>query len=1209
MNYRTIILFFFTLTLMITAYADVPAPGVEMSQNVKDALARIAQDYGTGNVADIMRARKAAQMQSTLNSTQGAAQHMSIPLILGTYSNSSARFSVSDFHKQIFTDNPTGTMVDFYREISYDQFELSGDTYGWYKMPLASNFYTADDGLEGGGARFTLDLVMAADADIDYSQYDSDNDGYVDVVMIVHTGAGAETGANNIWSHRWSLNAARSSYPAIMPQGAYTTNDPRPGHPGQFVKINDYIIQPELGRSNGGLIDIGVFCHEFGHALGLPDLYDTDYSSSGIGRWGLMSGGSYGGDGQHSDTPVHMTAWSKAQLGWIEPQVINEGEISKDIASSTENGDQVYKLLINGQDGPEYFLIENRQKVGFDTYLPQGGLLIWHIDDNVARSWGGNTNENHKGIDLEAADGRRDLDYGRNNGDSGDPFPGATNNHLFNGSTNPNSLTYLNEDSGVALRIEDVVNGIVTVNFLFQPELLVTPTERVVAYDAGSVDFEIKNLGGGQMNWTATTSDSWLSLQNSSGSNQGILTANFAENSTREARTGFITISIENDEQIIQITQTAAGEWRAILSVTDNGGENTNLQFGQNYMATNAIDKTLGENSLQSVPDIGFFDARFILPDNSTASIFDFRATQQNYIEWRLVFQPGPAGVPFSITWDPTVLPKGSFFIRDEITGTLINQNMKESSELVIPTINIKSVKIIYSSKYPDIITINPGWNLISVPVETDNMSLKSLFPDATSNAFQFGDAGYFSTDELDVGQAYWLKFDLDVSVPLWGTSVDSAIAVSAGWNLIGPFEQTIAVSDIVSVPDGIIESDFLAFTEKYTGVEQLEPGKGYWVLSAQDGHLFLSGAANTAPQHHQQALNKVNSLETYAADALDIPITVSDATGQNRILMLGLHPQASSEINTNLMEEELPPLPPAKVFDARFVSDDLSGVSLGEGSYVDYRKGDIYSSGSVDYEIRFQSTDNSKVKIAWNLPDRVTGTITDYLAKNIINKEISGQGELSVSMVNIINRLKFSLNFAGQQELTITSPNGGETLHIGEETVVSWNSQNIQENVIIALSRDNGATFEKLTTTPNTGSFAWSVTRPAGAECLFRVSTQEGTVLDQSDASFAIEFPVGVQQDKLPTEFALEQNYPNPFNPSTTIRYQLPMATNVQLVIINSIGQIIRTLADGKTPAGSHSILWDGRDDNGEMVSSGLYFYRLKAGDFTQTRKMILMQ
>jgi hypothetical protein len=94
-----------------------------------------------------------------------------------------------------------------------------------------------------------------------------------------------------------------------------------------------------------------------------------------------------------------------------------------------------------------------------------------------------------------------------------------------------------------------------------------------------------------------------------------------------------------------------------------------------------------------------------------------------------------------------------------------------------------------------------------------------------------------------------------------------------------------------------------------------------------------------------------------------------------------------------------------------------------------------------------------------------------------------------------------------------------------------------------------------------------------------------------------------------LPSDYALYPNYPNPFNPSTTVRYDLPEQAKVQITVYNMLGQVVRTLVDRQESPGQHETIWDGRDDSGRPVSSGLYLYRMTAGDFTESRKMLLLK
>ncbi len=434
------------ISLLITIFMSVqlsfaiapPMEGVEPPPDYEELFEKIGQSYQSGGIYRALQERK-----DGLRDTQPSAF---VPILLGRYSNSNNYYQPEDFQTLLFGDNPTGSMSDFYDEISYNQFSLDGTAFDWVTAPENKAYYVGNNnGLDGGGAAFSRDLAILNDPLVDFGQFDNDgpdgvpnsgdDDGFVDVLVIVHTGGGAETGDDdNIWSHRWSF-----SYAGL---GVYTTNDPAAN--GGFILANDYIIQPETnGGGNWGepLIEIGVFCHEFGHALGLPDLYDTDDSSSGIGNWGLMASGSYNGN---SKSPAHMCAWSKEELGWVVPVMITEFSPQVEIPG-VENEPVVFKLWINGELGQQYFLVENRRLTGFDSYLPADGLCIWHVDNNMY----GNTNEDHKLVDLEAADGRTDMDNNANSGDGGDVYPGYTINRTFGPVTNPNSSDYSGNPSFV----------------------------------------------------------------------------------------------------------------------------------------------------------------------------------------------------------------------------------------------------------------------------------------------------------------------------------------------------------------------------------------------------------------------------------------------------------------------------------------------------------------------------------------------------------------------------------------------------------------------------------------------------------------------------------------------------------------------------------------------------------------------------------------
>ncbi len=377
-----------------------------------------------------------------------------ILIIVIDYSDLSATQTPTSFTDMVNGPWAAGTLDEYYEEVSYGVFGLSGIAYGWYRAANNHIYYANFDGISGtdddfgtgayphNAPRLVEEAVDAAEAaGVNFSNFDNDGDGFVDTVFIVHGGRGGEaTGdPNDIWSHKWSISSGGGTsryYDGVI--------------------IDTYNIQPEL-NSGWNHIEIGVFAHEYGHILGLPDLYDTKGSSEGIGNYGLMAGGSWGADGASPERPSHMCAWSKSYLEWINPTVITEDTLDQ-LINQIETNSKVYKLWTGGRPQAEYFLVSNRQKVGFDSrFIGNGGLLIWHIDEDVidANLFSNtvNANVNHKGVDLEEADGLNDLDFGRNRGDAGDFYPGSTNNTVFDDTSNPNSRNY----SGATTKVE-VIN-------------------------------------------------------------------------------------------------------------------------------------------------------------------------------------------------------------------------------------------------------------------------------------------------------------------------------------------------------------------------------------------------------------------------------------------------------------------------------------------------------------------------------------------------------------------------------------------------------------------------------------------------------------------------------------------------------------------------------------------------------------------------------
>ncbi len=307
-------------------------------------------------------------------------------------------------------------------------------------MPITSTVRTASAHIRRTLRVSTEDAVTLANAAVNYADYDNDGDGMVDALFIIHSGRGAEASGsdNDIWSHKWQL--------------------PTPLH-YDGVDIGVYSMEPEF-MTTAGDATCGVYAHEMGHSVfGLPDLYDTGYDSEGLGRWSLMAGGSWNGGGA---SPAHPDAQSRVQMGFANTVNVTANLFDISIPP-VENQPVIYRLWSRGLSGDEYFLVENRQRTGYDHNLPGAGLLIYHVDvsrwGNTQQWYPGLSGASHYRVALEQADGNWSLEHNANQGDSGDPFPGSSGRVLFSSLSVPGSRAYNGADTEVSVRRIAFVDG------------------------------------------------------------------------------------------------------------------------------------------------------------------------------------------------------------------------------------------------------------------------------------------------------------------------------------------------------------------------------------------------------------------------------------------------------------------------------------------------------------------------------------------------------------------------------------------------------------------------------------------------------------------------------------------------------------------------------------------------------------------------------
>ncbi len=330
-----------------------------------------------------------ARPAGDLRLTKRAVNHYRLAVLLVEFPDTPASYAPADFEQMLFSEGYTyvspapgepafGSLRDYYLAMSNAMLSVTGQAFNWVQADSNKSYYERH-----GNLRFeALNKSGVSLADFD---------GYV----IIYAGTVGPSGSN-LWPQTFSAGG----------------------------KLHYLMSEKWLSRYD--FAPIGVHCHEFGHLLGLPDLYDTDFSSPGAGRWCTMSTGNYG-SGFH-ERPHHLCAWAKITLGWLVPQTFYEGTAVPTVLPPVATARAAAKLISMAS----YFLLENRRQLDYDLNLPGEGLLIWHVDER----YGSQSIDSHRLLDLEEAD-RTET-----GGDGGDPFPGASRNSAFGAATLPASRDY-----------------------------------------------------------------------------------------------------------------------------------------------------------------------------------------------------------------------------------------------------------------------------------------------------------------------------------------------------------------------------------------------------------------------------------------------------------------------------------------------------------------------------------------------------------------------------------------------------------------------------------------------------------------------------------------------------------------------------------------------------------------------------------------------
>ena len=373
----------------------------------------------------------------------------------------------------------TGSVRDYFYDNSNQQFDPHFDVVGPVNVPYSCRYPQSTD---------NADVIFHAaldsvDAQVDFNDYDTNGDGYVDMVFFLVAGYSANYSGNSesyLWPHMFYLYTA-------------------PPHDG--VRFDLYACSTEIAGWENYYSDvngIGTFCHEFGHVLGLPDLYDTDYSGSGgeslnPGEWSVMAGGSGGNFGRN---PVGYSLYERYALGFTQPVLLDTaGDYTMEPLDLSNMG---YRL--NTPNENEFFLIENRQPGKWDRFLPGHGMMVARVDSTDAEVWwynNVNANPNHMYYELLRADYiGHDSDH--------DPFPGAAGVTSITNFTNPSVKTW--DKSFNDFLFMDIAEDNQLITFSLQEEnSILTITEDFEAMEVSS-ELGLKNVPGVYCKWNFSKS-------------------------------------------------------------------------------------------------------------------------------------------------------------------------------------------------------------------------------------------------------------------------------------------------------------------------------------------------------------------------------------------------------------------------------------------------------------------------------------------------------------------------------------------------------------------------------------------------------------------------------------------------------------------------------------------------------------------------------
>ncbi|MBI2502242.1 MAG: right-handed parallel beta-helix repeat-containing protein [Candidatus Latescibacteria bacterium] len=1040
----------------------------------------------------------------------------------------------------LFNPDFPGSFAHFYREMSRGKIQISGQVLPrrYVSLQPAAGYVAASAGVQGNFGLFNLQILEQADADADFGRFDNDgpdevpnsgdDDGYVDVVFI-----------NLLTVPRNFFISGATGYASLGLDADFISADPAAG--GGTIRVRSRFsgFGGTTQRGHTFSISAASMCHEFGHVLGLPDLFDQSSltasgevdpaeDGAGVGKWCLMTSAGTQGWGVE-DGPNAFCAWALARLGWVE--VVELTRDQPDLAiEDLALGHKVYKIPLSAD---EYFLVENRRRASsfYNRQIPGEGLLIWHVDERAD-----NDEERHKQVDLVCADGLY--------ADQGDPDPVSGRDNLDFWARDE---AYAAAHQGNEGDATDPFDGVRFTRFAWDTNpALSAHTGFTRNLPLGMAIEKIRPEG------TRMRCDVRL----------------------RQRLPGHISADI-TWSGTVRLDGDLVVEPGATLTLADD----TRLRFAASDSRRSGFDPIRCE---------------FIVYGGLE-------------VQGQVRCESG-AAAPRADDWAGLFLMDGQPLDTDQLQLAHARYGLVRS-RLPAGTTRFSGVQPIFQDLVIPVgaeLVVAPEAQLRFAPTDLGGSGLSPQLSELVVEGRLRAEGGTFTVAQAR-DQDLWFGVRLapgaqvevhDATIERCGYGFSGEVSATSSFNLEGGRIQQ-GLGGLSLTLNGPAQVSGTTFSHLTTPAIYAQGGG---LLSLREVSVRQCGQEGISLGNASLEAVNLRLEQNGILDPQDPRSGLKAVGGRGQKIELW-NTSATRNTQHGLDVEEWEGV--VELHDSEFSANQHEGLRARGLERLTFE------------QVRVErNLGDGAVVAAVPLVEVWTTTFADNIGTGLVLSEASsGAIEMSHFLDNAGLRLEgitrlfvrtstFADAGVGFESLASSPQVEGNTFQHNLTALKASGAQvpTLTRNTFL----DNRVAVENLSglALPAQGNY-WGTTDSTAIAALFRGQVDWQPFLDAAPGQTAVE----EERASLPERFVLHPAFPNPFNAQTTFRFELPRDSRAALTIYDPLGRPLRRLVDTSLPAGVYTYAWDGRDDQGRQVASGVYLCRLEAGEFGAVERLALVR